>query len=127
MTYNRPGVGTHLVNTTGGELSHNQPVNLSGFVGVAVKQKHVSWKLGLSAASKIAAGEQFWCIKTGIVQVDNVAGFAKGDPVYITAANVLTETSAGNMKYGRVIEVVGGGRGVPTNKVRIDLDDKDSF
>jgi len=62
------------------------------------------------------------------VQVNTVAGFAKGDAVYITAATgVLTETSAGNVKFGRVVEVVGDGRGVPTGKVRIDLDAKDSF
>jgi hypothetical protein len=127
MTYNRPGVGTHVINSTGGDLTHNQPIAISGFVGIAVKQKSVSWKLGLVDQNKIKAGEQFWLLYDGIVQVDNVAGFAKGDPVYITPANALTETATGNTKFGRVVEVVGDGRGVPAGKVRIDLDKKDSF
>jgi predicted RecA/RadA family phage recombinase len=127
MTYNRPGAGTHVVNDTAGILTHNQPAALQGFVGVVVKQKATKWSDGLVAANQIQIGEKCWLITKGIVQVDNVAGFAKGDPVYITAGNVLTETATSNTKFGKVIEVVGDGRSVPSGKVRISLDAKDSF
>ncbi len=125
MTYNRPGVGTHVVNDTGGDLTHNQPAELQGFVGVLVKQKNVGSAAGLISPAKIANGEKCWMITTGIVQVDTVAGFAKGDPVHINATtNVLTETAAGAVPFGRVVEVVGDGRGVPAGKVRINLNEK---
>jgi hypothetical protein len=127
MTYNRPGAGTHVVNDSGGTLAHNQPAKLQNYVGVVVKQKATHWSDGLAAEAVIQTGEQAWMITKGIVQVDTVSGFAKGDAVYITSGNVLTETATSNTKFGRVIEVVGGGRGVPTGKVRIDLDAKDSF
>jgi predicted RecA/RadA family phage recombinase len=127
MTYNRPGAGTHVVNDSGGILLHSQPAKLQGFVGVLVKQKATKWSDGLTPTTQIQVGEKCWMITKGIVQVDNVAGFAKGDPVYIDASNVLTETATSNTKFGRVIEVVGDGRSVPTGKVRISLDAKDSF
>jgi predicted RecA/RadA family phage recombinase len=127
MSYSRPGKGTHVVNDTGADLAHNQPAKLQGFVGVVVKQKAAKWSDGLAAATPIPNGQKCWMITKGIVQVDNVAGFAKGDPVYITNANVLTETATSNTKFGVVIEVVGDGRSVPTGKVRIDLDLKSTF
>lgn len=127
MTYNRPGAGTHVVNDTAGVLLHGVPAKLQNFVGVVVKQKATSWSAGLTPQNQIAVGEKCWMITKGIVQVDNVAGFAKGDPVYIDATNTLTETATSNTKFGKVIEVVGDGRSVPTGKVRISLDAKDSF
>jgi len=109
-------------------ITHGNPVAINNEVGIAVKQKERGWDQGLANRAIIDVGEKFWLVKKGIVQVNTVAGFAKGDAVYITAATgVLTETSAGNVKFGRVVEVVGDGRGVPTGKVRIDLDAKDSF
>lgn len=129
MTYVRPGAGTHLINSTGGVLAHNQPVVIGGIVGIAVKQKATAWSAGLAPANQIATSEKFWCITKGIVQVDvaSLVTPVKGDPVYITAANALTKTSAGNTKFGRIVELVGDGRTVPTGKCRIDLDMKDSF
>ena len=49
---------------------------------------------------------------------------SKGDKVYITSGNVLTETGASNTPFGRVTETTSDNRGVPTGKVRIDLDVK---
>lgn len=141
MTYNRPGKGTHVVNTTGAALVHNQPALISNYVGVLVKQKNTHWNDGAVPdvngnvpANLIANNEKCWIVITGIVQVDTsktwgtaLAGAAKGAPVYITAGNVLSLTAAGNTKFGRVIEVPGDGRSVPTNRIRVDLDAKDSF
>jgi hypothetical protein len=129
MSYNRPGKGTHVVNSTGGNLTHNQPAVLNGLAGVVVKQKGTAWSAGLVTPAVIANGEKCWMITKGIVQVDNAAisGATKGDPVYITTANALTTTVGTNAKFGRVVELIGDGRSVPTGKVRIDLDTKDSF
>jgi hypothetical protein len=127
MVYNRPGAGTHVTNDSGGSLTHGQPAKLQGFVGVLVKQKATAWSDGLAPSTVIASGEKCWMITRGIVQVTTVGGFAKGDPIYITPTNTLSETATNNFKFGRVVEVVGDGRGVPTGKVRINLDEKDSF
>jgi len=126
MTYNRPGQGTHEVNNTADPINHGDPVSINGHVGVAVKQKERGWDQGLANRSVIDVGEKFWIVKKGIVQVNNVAGLVDGDEVYIAADGTLSETVGGE-KFGRVVEVVGDGRGVPTGKVRIDLDAKDSF
>lgn len=127
MTYNRPGQGTHVINDSGGTLNHNQPAKLQNYVGVVVKQKAAKWSDGLVAANVIQTSEKCWMILKGIVQVPFVTGFAKGDAVYIDSSNVLTKTATSNTKFGRVIEVTGDGRSVPSGKVRISLDAKDSF
>jgi hypothetical protein len=124
MPVNRPGAGVYVTNGST-VLTHGQPVTSSNYVGVAVKQKVVPWSSGLSPQAEIASGEDYFIITKGLVQVTHVSGFAKGDAVYITSANVLTETASGNTKYGRVHEVQTA-RGTPSGKVRIDLDAKDS-
>lgn len=134
MPYNRPGNIEYVTNDSGGTINHGDPAKIGNLVGVAVKQKAVSWTLGLDAQAQIADGEQFALIVKGIVEVPDEAGFAKGDPIYIADASVtsgvttfdLNETNT-NDKFGVVVEVVGDGRGVPTGRVRIDLDKKDSF
>jgi hypothetical protein len=130
MTYNRPGKGSHAINTTGAVIPHNAPVLINNLCGVAVKQAGRHWNEGLTTPERIELNERFWLIRKGIVQVAETGGagtMAKGDAVYITAAGVLNETSAGNTKFGRVVETTGDGRGVPTGMVRIDLDAKDTI
>lgn len=127
MTYNRPGKGTHVVNDTAGTLTHGQPAVLQGHIGIVVKQKAQSWSAGLTGANLIAVGEKCWMITKGIVQVNDPTGLGADGPVYITTANALTATVGTNAKFGRVVETTGDGRGVPTGKVRIDLDARDSF
>lgn len=126
MPKNRPGNMFYTVNSTGSGITHGAPCLSEGRVGVSVKQKAPAWSAGFSSQKVIANGEDFAMIVKGIVEVAEVAGFAVGDAVYITAGNVLTEVKTGNTKYGRVVEIEGE-RGTPTNKVRIDLDAKDSF
>lgn len=134
MPYNRPGNIFYTNNDSNGSLEHGQLVVFEGRVGVAIKQKAVSWKLGLADQNLIADNEDFAMIVKGIVQVPEVSGFAVGDDVYIAAASVsngvttfaTSETSTGNTKVGRVVEIEGE-RGTPTNMVRIDLDAKDSI
>ena len=126
MPKNRPGNIFYTNNASGAAITHGAPCVSEGRVGVAVKQRAPAWSAGYTGVNAIATSEDFAMIVKGVVEVAEVSGFAVGDPVYITAANVLTETSAGNTKYGRVTEIEGE-RGTPTNKVRIDLDAKDSF
>lgn len=127
MPYNRPGRGVYVTNDSGGVIQHGTPVAIDNYVGVALKQKAPGWDSLVADETEIENGEQFFLITKGIVQVDTVTGFAKGDAVYIDdSTNTLTETSTDNIKFGRVHEVAGE-RGTPTGKVRIDLDAKDSF
>jgi len=116
--------GVYVTNGSGDTYDHGLPVVEGNFVGVTVKQKAASWDAGLAAQSLIADNEEYFIITKGEVQVANVAGFAKGDAVYITAANVLTETDSGNTPFGRVTETTSDNRGVPIGQVRIDLDVK---
>ena len=126
MPYQTRGTMFYTTNASGGNLTHGQPVKSEGMVGVAVKQGVPAWDTAVASLNLIANGEDFAMIVKGIVQVDEVAGFAVGDPIYITSGNVLTETASGNTKFGKVVEIESE-RGTPTNKVRIDLDAKDSF
>lgn len=122
----RPGQIFYTNNGSGAPINHGAPCLSEGRVGIAIKQKAPAWSAGFTAQNVIATSEDFAMKVKGEVEVAEVSGFAVGDPVYITAANVLTETSGGNTKFGRVTQIEGE-RGAPTNKVRIDLDAKDSF
>ena len=129
MPYNRPGPGVYVTNDTEGTLTHGQPVQQSGFVGVAVKQKTRSWKDGYDVQKLIDNNEDYYVITKGTVEVDTPAGRpGKGDPVYIDDSNNLTASSSGQgaLKYGLVVSVAGE-RGTPTGKVRIDLDLKSAW
>lgn len=135
MTYNRPGKGVHEINTTGAAIPHNAPVLINGEVGVAVKQKNRHWNEALITPERIEVNEQFWLIKKGVVQINDLGSpLAKGAAVYIVPAaggtgtpGALTATATNNTKFGRVVETTGDGRGVPLGKVRIDLDARNSF
>jgi hypothetical protein len=129
MPYNRPGPGVYVTNG-GTALTHGQVCShSSGFVGVAVKQKARPWSDGVATQATIDPNEAFFLVTKGIVQVSNadagIAAAAKGTPVYINATNNLV-LATGSPKFGRIVEVAGS-RGVPTGRVRIDLDAKDSF
>ena len=137
MTYSRPGKMFYPTAATKAVV-HGMPVIEENIPGVAIKQGAPAFGTGPAfvagvtnpALVTIAIAEHFVILSKGIVEVpvQDISAGVKGDAVYITAATgVLTETSAGNVKFGRVVEVVGDGRGVPTGKVRIDLDAKDSF
>lgn len=122
MPYNRPGRGVYVTNTTASAaLTHGQPVKEGNFVGIAVKQVSPGFDSTIADATTIEDDEEYFLITKGVVQVNEVSGFAKGDAVFITSSNALTETSSGNTKFGTVVETENE-RGTPTNKVRIDLD-----
>jgi hypothetical protein len=127
MPYNRPGPGVYVTNG-GTAIAHNSPAVVNGFAGVAVKQKVVPWSQGYQSPAMIAAGEPFFLITKGVVQVSNagITANVKGDPIYISAAGALTATGPAGGKFGRIVEIAGS-RGTPLNQVRIDLDSKDSF
>ena len=127
MPYSRPGPGVYVVNGAA-PINHGSPQINAGFVGVAVKQQSRSWDQGYANQAVIDPGEPYYLITKGVVQVSNagITANVKGDPIYISAAGVLTATGPAGGKFGRIIETTGA-RGVPPNKVRIDLDSKDSF
>lgn len=132
MPYFRPGREVYAVNNSGDIYLHGQAVvetvGSGTFVGIAVKQKTSHWSDGLAAMNQIQALEPYLIIRQGVVQVaDGGAGFADGDSVYIDSTNVLTKTSSGNTKFGKVVEVPADGRGVPTGFVRVNLDEKETF
>lgn len=123
----RPGNAIKLIRS-GGTITHGSTVFQANHKGVAVKQVAESWKTGYGAANaaplnQIINGEQFLVITKGQVLVDDpgLATPAVGDAVYITAANAITKTATANFQYGR-IAALAGTFGVPTGKVRIDLD-----
>ena len=126
MPYSRPGRGVYVTNTsTSAAIEHGSPSKEGNFVGVAWKQVQPGFDSVIADASSIEDDEAYFLVTKGVVQVDFVAGFAKGDFIYITdATNVLTKTGgAGKTPYGVVTEIQGV-RGTPTGKVRIDLDHK---
>lgn len=104
------------------------------YAGVAVKTAAVSWSAGLVNPASIAIAESFNIINKGEVEVAStiagLAGAVKGDTVWINATNnalTLTDPGGGNgRQYGRVSELAGV-RGGAANRLRIDLDAKDSF
>lgn len=126
MPANRPGRVAYV--TADAAVQHGAPVKVGNFVGTATKQIARGWDSTTAQQTLIDIGEQFAMTVKGKVLVDNVSGFAKGDPVYIVdATNVLQEASgAGTTKFGRVTEIPEE-RGTPTGKVWIDLDLKDSL
>jgi Uncharacterized conserved protein (DUF2190) len=131
MPYSRPGPGVYVTNNSGGTLEHNQAVQESNFVGVAVKQKTRGWKDGYDVQKTIEQDEDYFIITKGVVLVTvertDAAAAAKGDAVYIEDDNNLSVASSGEgaLRFGRVVEVAGE-RGTPAGKARIDLDLKDS-
>ena len=127
MPYSRPGPGVYVTNPHGEPINHGDPVVVDNFVGVAVKQRSRGWYDGFANQAVIDEDEPFFIITKGVVQVSNegLEDGAKGDEVYISAPNTL-EVGGGEHKFGRIVEV-GGERGTPPNRVRIDLDYKDSF
>lgn len=125
MPYNRPGPGVYVTNGNTATLQHGDPVVVSNYVGVAVKQRARSWRDGFDVQATIDRLEPFYILTDGIVMVPvtGISSPAVGDAVYITSANALTKTNTGNTPYGRITELAGT-RGVPTGFVRIDLDIK---
>jgi hypothetical protein len=127
MPYNRPGRGVYVTNN-GTTRVNGDPVALNNIVGVCIKQKAPTIPNLPVDAKTIQAGEDFFIVAKGIVQVPAVGGVAKGDAIYITSATSAlgNASGAGIVPYGRVVELAGS-RGTPTGKMRVDLDLKDSI
>lgn len=123
MPANRPGRVVYATNDSGGTLDHGQAVQFEDWVGVATKQVAAGWDSVVADHSVIEEDEQYALTIKGKVLVDFVTGFAKGDGIYITDSNVLTETQGTNAPYGYVTEAPGE-RGTPAGKCWIDLDFK---
>lgn len=123
MPYSRPGYMKYVPEGPGVAVLHGAPVAVGKRIGVAVKQKAPNPDTGLTNITQIAVGEAFAVISKGVVTVDSVAGANADVLLYIDATNTLTTTSAGNKAFGTVVETAGQ-RGVPTGKVRVDLDVK---
>lgn len=129
MPKNRPGARYDAVAVR--QLQHGAPCIVDNIVGVASKQKAPVATVGLGGSpnpqTTIGVGEKFTIITKGEVNVPVVAAAPRGTPIYITAASdALSTTSAGNVKFGRVVAVAGE-RAVPTGYMAVDLDQKASF
>lgn len=137
--YERPGRAAYVTATK--STKHLDPATENGLVGAAAKQKTIPWTAGFAEhqTPTIAVGEQFVIRTKGIHQFDIGAGAkgvliaaaAKGTAIYIRPADntLQLEPAAAvtDIPFGRVVEVVGDNRGVPANKIRIDLDQKDTI
>lgn len=118
----RPGRGVYVKNEAqSAAITHGRPAKEGVFVGLAVKQKGRGFNSLIADQTVIDDDEDYFLITKGKVLVPFVSGCAKGDRVYITSANVLTETQSGNTPYGTVVEIQGQ-RGTPTGKMWVDLD-----
>jgi len=126
MPYNRPGPGVYVTNSTGDAIVHGAPCLVSNFAGVAVKQRTPPWTQGFEPVAMIAEDEPFYILTKGIVQVSNadIDEAEKGDEVWISEDGSLG--TSGDAPFGRIVEVAGE-RGTPMDRVRIDLDAKDSI
>jgi len=127
----RPGQRVYVTATKA--VNHGFPCTELGFTGVAIKQLLPPGGTGLASNLfvQVQVGEKFVIQTKGQVYVANTDAaattFAKGAAVYIIAAtNLLTSASAGNLKFGRVMEIAGE-RGVGTGQMRVDLEARDSF
>ena len=127
----RPGQRVYVTATKA--VAHGNPATELGFTGVAIKQLLPAGGTGLGDTSfyTVGVGEKFVIQTKGQVYVNNVDAatttFAKGAAVYIIpASNLITSASAGNLKFGRVMEIAGE-RGIGTGKMRVDLEARDSF
>jgi hypothetical protein len=130
----RPG-RTHYCTATK-TVVHGAPCTEQGFAGIAIKKIVAPGGTGLGAAiiTTVQIGEKFHIETRGEVEVTNSRSeggtFAKGDAVYIIpATNLLTAVSTANVKFGRVTELGGEGRGLPTGSTlcRIVLDARSGF
>lgn len=138
MAYERPGRGVYVTATK--TTKHGDPCVENGLAGTAIKQKAKAWSDGYNASTyaDIAVGEKFHIRTKGIHQYSVAAGSkgvgvaagTKGAAVYIVAAdNTLVlegDAAAADIPFGRIVELTADNRGVPTDKVRIDLDLKDT-
>lgn len=137
MPYNRPGNIAYVTNTAAGTLAHGIPALLNGIPGITIKQRYAgSSGLAQAARDLIQPSEKCALIAKGIVEVA-LTGKSVGDPIYIAKAAATNSgvstfaLSATNdnttVPFGVVTEVPTSGRGVPTGKVRISLDLRDTL
>lgn len=136
--YERPGRSFYTVATKA--VMHLAPVTELGIVGAAIKNTAKKWSDGLDANyARIEVGEKINIRTKGIHEFSTavgspgvaLAGAAKGTAVYIKPAdNTLTiepGAAVGDLPFGRIVEIPADNRGVAANKVRIDLDQKDTI
>lgn len=138
--YERPGRSFYSIATKA--VKHLDPVTENGIVGTAIKITAKAWSAGLDANyARIEVGEKINIRTKGIHQHRTEAGSpgvaiaaaTPGTAIYIKPAdNTLTMepgAAAGDLPYGRVVEVVAHnpGRGVAADRIRIDLDQKDTI
>ena len=135
--YERPGRGVYVTATKA--VKHGAPAVENNLSGAAVKQRAKSWSSGYDATTyaRIEVGEAFHIRTKGIHQFDIgtgtpgvlLAAAAKGAAVWIKAADntllLAADSDPGDLPFGRVVELVADNRGVPTGKIRIDLDQRD--
>lgn len=125
MPYERPGKAVRV--TAGVDVRHGAAAADDGWVGRAIKTA-IPPQDGLRAdRNLIKAGEGYNLRVRGVMEVDNttLAGAVKGDLVYITTATnaISNAAAAGKVVLGKISHLPGE-QGTPTNRVRVDLEQK---
>lgn len=110
-TYNRPGRGVYLTNTTEALIPHGSPIVLDGYVGVAIRQKADTFLTGLTkGVTQIAKGEDFFLMTKGILEApmpEPEEPPSLGEAVYFTEAGVLVIASASGANEVQTIKFSG--------------------
>lgn len=135
MAYERPG---HALRVTAGvDVLHGQPASDDGHVGRVIKTATPAQDATRATRGVVVAGEAYNLRPRGVMEVSivstagagvaawDITGVTKGALVYITdATNVLSlAAAAGKSVLGKVTHLAGE-QGTPTNKVRVDLQQK---
>lgn len=125
MTYSRfPHTGLYVTNTTGGDLTHGQPLLLNNRTGVAIKDKNVQVVDGFSAQTLIQENEGFWFVDHGVIEVAapgaGLETLAVGDNAYVTPGYTLSKQADSD----EVQKIVVTGTG--TYKITVDTADETS-
>jgi hypothetical protein len=135
MSYERPGHAVRV--TASADVLHGQPASDDGHVGRAIKTATPASDAPRATRGVIVAGEAYNIRPRGVMEVAivsvagsgvaawDITGVAKGQLVYVTdAGNALSlAAGAGKSVLGKVTHLAGE-QGTPTNRVRVDLQQK---
>jgi predicted RecA/RadA family phage recombinase len=123
MPYERPSGSLAVrIPAAANAIVHGQCVLEAGLVGVAVKTATPPANVVVNRDA-IAVGEAYNLRPHGVhrLPTTSIGAVARGQLVYITAANALSLTSAGNTVVGRCVHLAGE-HGVQTGFCEVDFD-----
>lgn len=124
MPYHVPSLTKVFIDAAAAEIADGAPCWVhAGVKGIVEKEKEPVTGTALDHLARVLINEPYFLIVHGEVQVDAVEGVTKFDSVYIDPDdNTLIATHVGNETLFGLCTEVAGTRGVPTGKMRVDLD-----